>query len=142
MFTQAADGGETRIIAIITGLTAGEHAVKIHAAGDLSSGCDGAGEIYNPFGIDPDAEEYADLDESEIPRMVGDLGTVTPDAEGVARLDLWDSLVDLSGDSSVIDQVFVVYATEAELEAEGADSSTPERLACGSIIYDPTTATS
>ena len=73
--------------------------------------------------------------------MVGDLGTVTADAEGVARLDLWDSLVDLSGDSSVIDQVFVVYATEAELEAEGAEGSTPERLACGTIIYDPTTGT-
>ena len=47
MFTQAAEG-DTRIIAIISGLTAGEHAVKIHGAGDLSAGCGGAGDVYNP----------------------------------------------------------------------------------------------
>ena len=47
MFTQA-PGDDTRIIAIISGLTAGEHAVKIHEAGDLSAGCEGAGDVYNP----------------------------------------------------------------------------------------------
>ena len=85
MFTQAAEDPEARIIAIISGLTAGEHAVKIHESGDLSAGCSGAGAIYNPLGVDVEADPEA--------RPVGDLGTVTADSEGVARLDLRDPLV-------------------------------------------------
>ena len=124
-------GGKTKISAEIKGLTPGKHGFHIHEFGNLSEGCKTAGPHFNPFGKThgaPDREE----------RHVGDLGNVVAGDDGVAKFELEDHLVQLTGEHTVIGRSFVVHADVDDLGDGGHELSKTTgnaggRLACGVI---------
>ena len=109
----------------------GQHGFHIHQFGNLSEGCKTAGPHFNPFGKthgSPDREE----------RHVGDLGNVVAGDDGVAKFELEDHLVMLSGENTVIGRSFVVHADVDDLGDGGHELSPTTgnagaRLACGVI---------
>lgn len=84
--------------------------------------------------IDPSIPTHPDL-------QVGDLGNLLADANGNARYEWSDRLVQLSGEHSVIGRAMVVHADEDDLGVGGfPDSKTTghagSRIACGVIGRD------
>jgi Cu-Zn family superoxide dismutase len=84
------------------------HGFHIHQWGNLSSmnehgfpDCKSAGAHYNPFQRNHGSPWSGD-------RHVGDLGNVEADANGVATVEMTDSLVKLFGSQSVIGRALVV----------------------------------
>ncbi|KAL0477620.1 superoxide dismutase, Cu-Zn family [Acrasis kona] len=124
-------GQKTRIQGKITGLKAGKHGFHVHQYGDLTNGCITAGPHFNPGNKThggPGIEE----------RHVGDLGNVVADKDGVAKIDLVDEQVVLSGRDSVIGRSLIIHADEDDLGKGGHEDSKTTghagaRLACGVI---------
>ncbi|KAG5185374.1 disproportionate superoxide radical into hydrogen peroxide [Tribonema minus] len=115
-FSQAQEDASTIIEGQISGLRPGRHGLHVHIFGDFSEGLTSAGGIFNPFGKNhgaPDDEE----------RMVGDLGNVEADEEGVCKIAIEDSLVKLIGPHSVIGRSIIVKANEDDLGRGGHELS-------------------
>ena len=115
----------------LTGLTKGLHGFHVHAYGDNTNGCTSAGPHFNPEG----KEHGAPTDEV---RHYGDLGNVTAGDDGVAKVDIVDSLVTLTGANSVIGRTMVIHAGEDDLGKGGHELSKTTgnaggRSACGVI---------
>ena len=125
------EGGKTKIVADITGLTPGEHGFHIHEFGNLVEGCKTAGPHYNPHKLvhgGPGIEV----------RHVGDLGNVTAGEDGTAHFEIEDHLIQLCGETSVIGRSFVCHAGVDDLGKGGHELSPTTgnaggRLACGVI---------
>ena len=78
----AKPGGTVRVVAALTGLPPGEHGFHIHEKGDLTApDLSSAGAHFTPTGH----KHAGPKDES---RHAGDLGNVTADASGNAKLDI------------------------------------------------------
>ena len=97
----------------------------------MSDGCNSAGGHYNPFNKDHGGPEDNE-------RHVGDLGNLTADKNGIANLEIKDSLIKLSGPYSVIGRSVVCHANEDDLgKGNHKDSKTTgnsgARIACGII---------
>jgi len=126
--------GPTLIVGKITGLTPGEHGFHIHEYGDLSQGCESAGDHYNPDGVD-----HGDLEKGH----VGDLGNVTANKDGVATIKIVAKRVDLTGERSVVGRAIVVHEDKDDL-GKGGDAESlktgnaGDRLACGVITLKET----
>eukprot|EP01135_Chromosphaera_perkinsii_P004337 Nk52_evm4s278 gene=Nk52_evmTU4s278 len=117
----------------VTGLTPGQHGFHIHEFGDNSNGCMSAGGHFNPEGNTHGAPE-------DSVRHVGDLGNVTADAQGVANIDIKDSLIALDGPHSVLGRSLVVHQDVDDLGKGGHELSPTTgnagaRVACGVIGY-------
>ena len=97
----ASQGNATKVTGQITGLKPGNHGFHIHEFGDYSAGCVSAGSHFNPEG----KEHGGPSDES---RHVGDLGNIVADAGGVAKVDIIDSHITLSGPKTIIGRSVVV----------------------------------
>jgi Cu-Zn family superoxide dismutase len=94
----------------------GKHGIHIHVFGDFTEGFITAGGIFNPFGRNhgaPDDEE----------RMVGDLGNIDADEDGIANVNIEDRLVKLIGPHSVIGRSIVVKSNEDDLGRGGQELS-------------------
>lgn len=89
------------IVGEVRGLTPGKHGFHVHQFGDTSDGCTSMGPHYNPAGHSHGAP-------GDAARHVGDLGNIEADGKGVARVDLWDSLVTLKGEQSIVGRGVVV----------------------------------
>jgi superoxide dismutase, Cu-Zn family len=102
-FTQKGD--DVQITGSITGLTEGMHGFHVHAFGDISSTKDGlsTGGHFNPAGKMHGGQHAAE-------RHVGDLGNIKADAKGVAKLDMTDKVIKLSGPHSIIGRGLIVHA--------------------------------
>jgi len=129
-----APGTPTLIKGTITGLTPGEHGFHIHEFGDMSKGCESMGAHYNPDGVD-----HSDIEQGH----VGDLGNITADESGVAKVNIASNRIDLMGDRSVIGRGIVVHADEDDLGKGGDEESLKtgnagDRLACGVITLRAT----
>ena len=101
MFYQAQEEAPTTIDGQIKGLMPGKHGMHIHVFGDFSEGFITAGGIFNPFGRNhgaPDDEE----------RMVGDLGNIDADEDGIANIAIEDRQVKLIGPYSVIGRSILI----------------------------------
>jgi len=131
--TQEDPGSDTIITYNITGLDPNaQRGFHIHTTGDLSKGCAAAGAHYNPFAKD----HGAPTDDN---RHVGDLGNIQSDAAGNALGRIEDSLVKLSGPTSVLGRAIVVHGGTDDLgKAGNADSkktgNAGARPACGAIV--------
>jgi Cu-Zn family superoxide dismutase len=93
-----------RVSGEITGLAAGsKHGFHIHEFGDLSSH-DGMamGSHYNPT-----AAQHGLPDQSR--RHVGDMGNITADAGGVAKIDVTFAGMSIGGHASVLGRGIIVH---------------------------------
>lgn len=98
-------GKNVRITGEVTGLAPGDHGFHVHEFGDVSDLEAGksAGGHYNPEGAMHGKPSDAD-------RHVGDLGNITANDEGVAKVDITDSVISLRGPQSVIGRSIMVHA--------------------------------
>ncbi|XP_063705286.1 superoxide dismutase [Cu-Zn] [Culicoides brevitarsis] len=130
-FEQDAANSPVKVTGEITGLAAGEHGFHIHEFGDNTNGCTSAGPHFNPHGKDHGAP-------GDAMRHVGDLGNVTADASGVAKVNITDSQISLSGEHSILGRTVVVHADVDDLGKGGHELSKTTgnagaRLACGVV---------
>lgn len=115
----------------VTGLKAGLHGFHIHEFGDNTNGCMSAGPHFNPHGKEHGGPTH------EI-RHAGDLGNVIADDSGVAKVDLADKQISLSGKLSILGRTVVVHADVDDLgdgghELSKSTGNAGARLACGVI---------
>ncbi|XP_063593948.1 uncharacterized protein LOC134770958 [Penaeus indicus] len=125
--------GPTLIEGTITGLSPGLHGFHIHEFGDLSDGCTTIGGHYNPH-----KRLHGSPDDRE--RHVGDLGNVLADADGIAKVNITDPIISLTGPFSVIGRALDVHAGEDDLGDGGDEKSLKggnagRRLACGVVGF-------
>ena len=107
----------------VTGLKPGKHGFHIHMFGDLRSP-DGmsAGGHYNPHNLPhggPDAKEHHE----------GDLGNIEANAQGVAKVDVKATGVDLH---HIVGRSIVVHADADDLKSQPAGNAGP-RIGVGAI---------
>nr|UCR61006.1 superoxide dismutase [Aphelinus asychis] len=107
------------------------HGFHVHEKGDLSQGCTSAGAHFNPDKVNHGAQ-------NDTERHVGDLGNIETNAEGIASVNITDSMISLSGPKSIIGRAIVVHAEMDDLgKGENEDSkktgNAGARWACGVI---------
>ncbi|XP_023234313.1 superoxide dismutase [Cu-Zn]-like isoform X2 [Centruroides sculpturatus] len=115
----------------IHGLEKGEHGMHVHEFGDLTHGCESAGEHYNPFHKNHGGQFDDD-------RHLGDLGNIVAGAHGVAKVYKVDQVMSLFGEHSVLGRTMVVHANPDDLGQGGDEESkksgnSGDRVACGII---------
>lgn len=125
------DKGSVTLSGEISGLKPGKHGFHVHEFGDNTNGCVSAGGHYNPDGKEHGAPE-------DSMRHAGDLGNVIANEGGVAKINIKDSQVLLTGAKSVIGRTIVIHADEDDLGKGGHQLSKTTgnaggRLACGVI---------
>jgi superoxide dismutase, Cu-Zn family len=129
-FTQ--QGDKVRVVANMSGLTPGLHGFHVHEKGDCSApDAMSAGGHFNPSG-----KSHGDVIAPE--HHAGDLGNITADSDGNARLDLgvWGLSFTQGAAENVIGRSVVVHANPDDLKSQPAGNSGP-RVACGVIAAAP-----
>lgn len=112
----------------VEGLKPGLHGFHVHEFGDLSNGCISTGGHFNPHG----KQHGAPTDEN---RHAGDLGNITADESGVAKVMLSDHVLKVH---DIIGRALVVHADEDDLGRGGHEDSKTTghagaRVSCGII---------
>ncbi|GFV42575.1 superoxide dismutase 2 [Trichonephila clavipes] len=130
-FTQESPDGPVTVTGEINSLSKGLHGFHIHEFGDNTNGCISAGAHFNPHSKEHGAPE----DEN---RHAGDLGNVEAGDDGVAKVNITDKQISLSGPLSIIGRSAVVHADPDDLGKGGHELSKTTgnaggRLACGVI---------
>ncbi len=119
--------GGVQVTGEINGLSpGGEHGFHVHQYGDCS-GSDGktAGGHFNPEGMEhggPTSEK----------RHIGDLGNITANEAGIAKIDFVDKKLSLTGPHSIIGRGVIVHAKADDLTSQPTGAA-GARLACGVI---------
>lgn len=129
--TFSQEGSEVTVTGEVKGLTKGLHGFHIHEFGDNTNGCTSAGAHFNPEG------KHHGGPTDEI-RHVGDLGNVEAGDDGVASVNIKDSVISLSGAHSIIGRSLVVHDGVDDLGKGGHEQSLTTgnaggRAACGVI---------
>ena len=114
----------------ITGIADGSHGFHVHEFGDTTNGCVSAGPHFNP-------ENKTHGGPEDDIRHVGDLGNVVA-KDGVAKIEMTDKLIKLSGPHNIIGRTLVVHADPDDLGKGGHELSKTTgnaggRIACGVI---------
>ncbi|HSD61609.1 MAG TPA: superoxide dismutase family protein [Burkholderiales bacterium] len=125
-FTQ--QGDKVRVVANVTGLTPGLHGFHIHTNGDCSApDAMSAGGHFNPHG-----SHHGDVQAAD--RHAGDLGNLTADKDGNAKVDVAVEGLSLAADASnsVVGRAVVIHANPDDLKSQPAGNSGP-RVACGVV---------
>jgi len=130
-FNQEGDGPVT-VTGELTGLADGLHGFHVHQFGDNTNGCTSAGPHFNL-----DGSEHGAPTDAKGSRHAGDLGNVTAEG-GVAKVNISDSMISLSGEKSIIGRTMVIHADKDDLgqgghELSKATGNAGARSACGVI---------
>lgn len=117
----------------IEGLRPGDHGFHIHEFGDLREGCNSLCAHFNPFN-----KKHGGPNDKE--RHVGDLGNITANKNGIAKMKMTDNLIKLRGIHSIIGRSVVIHEDPDDLgKGCHSDSDTTghagKRIACGIIGY-------
>lgn len=126
-FTQEETGG-VQVIADVRGLSEGMHGFHIHENGDCSDNAQAAGGHFNP-GNDP----HGAPTDPESEHHIGDMGNISADASGTARLDTTFGFLTLEGDASLIGKALVVHAGRDDLTSQPSGDA-GARVACAVIV--------
>lgn len=123
--------GKTKVEGEVTGLSPGLHGFHIHQFGDYSQGCGSTGGHFNPSG----KEHGGPADEN---RHAGDLGNIEAGSNGVAKVNITDGQLPLSGENSIVGRAVVVHKDVDDLGTGGFEDSKTTghagaRLACGVV---------
>lgn len=96
-------GNSVHITGELTGLTPGEHGFHVHEFGDMTSK-DGmsTGGHFNPTKKNHGSPKSED-------RHVGDLGNITAGDDGKAKIDMTDTVIRLSGPSSIVGRAVIIH---------------------------------
>jgi len=120
------EGNSVHVSGKISGLKPGLHGFHVHQFGDITGMADGlsAGGHFNP-----DNKPHGKPDDKE--RHVGDLGNVTAGDDGVATIDIKDSMLELAGPHSILGRGLVVHANPDKFTQPVGDAG--GRVAVGVI---------
>jgi len=124
---------QTLITGEISGLKPGKHGFHIHETGDLTEGCKSLCAHYNPFN-----KTHGGPNDKK--RHVGDLGNITANDKGIAKIKIFDNLVKLKGKYSVLGRSIVIHEDEDDLgKGDNKESlitgNAGKRIGCGVIGY-------
>jgi len=130
-FDQASESDAVKVTGEVSGLKAGLHGFHIHEFGDNTNGCMSAGPHFNPFNKEHGGPKH------EV-RHAGDLGNVVADGSSVAKVEISDKKISLSGNLSILGRTVVVHADPDDLgdgghELSKSTGNAGARLACGVI---------
>lgn len=124
--TFTSDGGGTKVVVDITGLTPGKHGLHIHEKGDCSApDASSAGAHFNPT-----HSHHGGPTTTE--RHAGDFGNIEADASGKVHVELKDKSLKLSGADSIVGKSVVAHEKEDDLKTDPSGNS-GARVACGVI---------
>uniref|UniRef100_A0A1B6KJY5 Superoxide dismutase [Cu-Zn] n=1 Tax=Graphocephala atropunctata TaxID=36148 RepID=A0A1B6KJY5_9HEMI len=130
-FEQSDGGAPVKVSGEVSGLNKGLHGFHVHEFGDNTNGCTSAGPHFNPDNKDHGAPE-------DTVRHIGDLGNITADDKGNAKVNITDSKISLTGPLSILGRTVVVHADPDDMGKGGHELSKTTgnaggRLACGVI---------
>lgn len=117
VFTEVPEG--VAVVAEVTGLTAGtKHGFHIHEKGDLSSpDLMSTGPHWDPLGT------HLHGGPSTSPVHAGDMGNLTADATGVAKLRATIHGITIDGPNGVVGRAVIVHAKEDDLQSQPAGNA-------------------
>ncbi len=124
-FTQ--EPGGVQVIADVRGLSEGQHGFHVHENGDCGDNAQAAGGHYNP-GNDPHGAPTDPPSEHH----TGDMGNITADASGTARLDTTFSFLSLEGDTAIVGKALIVHGGRDDLTSQPSGDA-GARVACAVI---------
>lgn len=132
--TQEGNHAPVKINGTITGLTPGKHGFHVHQSGNTEAGCKSTQGHFNPF-MQPHGAPGDDK------RHIGDLGNILADKDGVAKIEIQDSKLSLTGTSTIVGRSVVVHAMEDDLGKGGDEGSMKTgnaggRVSCGVIAVN------
>ena len=124
-FAEAGDG--VKVTGEITGLTPGPHGFHVHEKGDLSDPkLVSAGPHFNP-----DKAKHGGPDSHE--RHAGDLGNITADDKGVAKVEMTIKGISVAGEKNgIVGRSIIVHAKADDLKTDPSGNS-GDRIAGGVI---------
>jgi Cu-Zn family superoxide dismutase len=123
-FTQ--DGDKVKIEGMLEGLKPGKHGVHIHEKGDCSmDDFSSAGGHFNPGHTDHGAPDVAD-------KHAGDMGNITADKKGNAKVSLEVASMMIGGDTGIIGKALIIHEKKDDLHTQPSGDS-GGRVACGVI---------
>ncbi|KAL3648912.1 cysteine desulfurase Selenocysteine lyase [Castilleja foliolosa] len=122
-FTQEGDGS-------LSGLKPGLYGFHVQALGDTTNGC------MTSLYINPAEKEHGAPDDEVC--HAGDLGNVIVGEDGIAKIEIVDKQIPLTGSNSIIGRAVVVHADPDDLGKGGHELSKTTgnaggRIACGII---------
>uniref|UniRef100_A0A3G9D4Q3 Superoxide dismutase [Cu-Zn] n=1 Tax=Reticulitermes speratus TaxID=60591 RepID=A0A3G9D4Q3_9NEOP len=130
-FDQENPDSAVKVTGEVTGLSKGLHGFHIHEFGDNTNGCTSAGPHLNPYQKDHGGP-------GDEVRHLGDLGNIEAESNGVAKVDIADKVISLTGSHSIIGRTLVVHADPDDLGKGGHELSKTTgnagaRSACGVV---------
>ena len=118
--------GFVEVTGELTGLKPGEHGFHVHEYGDCSDPkvtC--AGGHFNPTSKPHGSREAGQ-------RHDGDLGNIKADAEGKAKINFQDRVIQLNGPRSILGRGLIVHADPDDFKTQPTGNA-GARVACGVI---------
>lgn len=120
------NGDKVTVTGEVTGLTPGDHGFHIHEFGDCS-GKDGktAGGHFNPEGYHHGGPKSAE-------RHDGDLGNITADKSGVAKINVSSDQLTFTGIDNILGRGVIVHMNADDMKTQPTGAA-GARVACGVI---------
>ena len=126
VFTQKGD--KLQVHAELTGMPPGTHGIHIHEKGDLSApDLSSAGGHY-----DPDMHKMHGAPNTSAMVHAGDLGNITADSAGNAKLDLTVTGISVGGTNDIVGKSVIIHAKADDLHTQPSGNS-GARIAGGVI---------